>query len=263
MDNWMYIRQTFAQRLRGLREAAGLTQKELADLLNYSRGSISYYENCDRVPDIVFLTAVSDFFSVGPHFLLGFSDNQSMSNEDLGARFGLSDKAIEVLDSMELYQYQEFISAFIEHSLFPKLFKCMELYDRGFSRDKISLHTAIDEHEFRHFQISRIITTILNDLQKDFIMCSRTVTVLDDVDEEKRARFYMDMLSQSTANTNRIIAEYEADRQADIERHNRVMAEKFKEWEEREEQGRKARAAARNYVTAVDSSEGGGTNGID
>ena len=71
MDNNMDIRQTFAQRLRGLREAAGLTQKELAERLKYSRGSISYYENCDRVPDIEFLMTASEFFCVTPHFLLG------------------------------------------------------------------------------------------------------------------------------------------------------------------------------------------------
>lgn len=264
MYDSMDIRQTFAQRLRGLREAAGLTQKELADLLHYSRGSISYYENCDRVPDIVFLMAVSEFFSVGPHFLLGYSDNQSMSNEDLGLRFGLSDKAIGVLDSMELFQYQEFISSFIEHSSFPKLFKCMETYSDGFSRGEISLHTALDEHEFRHFQISRIIMTILNDLQKDFISCGRTVTVLDNVDEQKRLQFYKDMLAQSAEDSKRIMAKYEADRQADIERYNQVMAEKFGALEqEQEEKGRKARIAARDYVAAVDSSEGGGTNGND
>lgn len=263
MDDSMDIRQTFAQRLRGLREAAGLTQKELADLLNYSRGSISYYENCDRVPDIVFLMAVSEFFSVGPHFLLGFSDNQSMSNEDLGFRFGLSDKAIGVLDSMDLFQYQEFISAFIEHSSFPKLFKCMETYSNGFSIGEISLHTALDEHEFRHFQISRIIMAILNDLQKDFVSCGRTVTVLDNVDEEKRVRFYKDMLAQSAEDSKRIMAKYEAVRQADIERYNHATAEQFGAWEEQEEKGRKARIAARDYVSAVDSSEGGGTNGND
>ncbi len=257
MDNNQFIRQTFAQRLRGLRDAAGLTQQELADLLRYSRGSISYYENCDRVPDIVFLMTVSEFFGVSPHFLLGLSDNQSISNEDIGSRFGLTDKAIQILDSMELFQYQEFISAFIEHSSFPKLFQCMELYNQGFSSDNISLHTAIDEHEFRHFQISRIIMTILNDLQKDLIMCGRTVTILDNVDEEKRTRFYMDMLSQSTADTNRILAELEAERQAEIERHNRVIAEKFKEWEEKEEQSRKARIAVKDYVKTVDSTSGG------
>ena len=67
----------------------------------------------------------------------------------------------------------------------------------------------------------------------------------------------MAMLEQSRANTSRIMAEYEAERQAEIERHNRMMAEKFKAWEEQEEKGRKARIAARDYVEAVDSSEGG------
>ena len=46
------VNERFAERLRDLREAAGLTQKQLADELGVSRGSISYYENCERVPDI-------------------------------------------------------------------------------------------------------------------------------------------------------------------------------------------------------------------
>ncbi len=258
MDNDMFIRQTFAQRLRGLREAAGLTQKELADLLHYSRGSISYYENCDRVPDIVFLMTVSEFFGVGPHFLLGFSDNQSISNEDIGIRFGLSDKAIEILDHMELFEYQEFISSIVEHKLFPRLFECMALYDDADPLEKGTVkHSYWDEYEFRHFQLTRMIMTILDDLRSSHVFCGRTVTALDDVDPEKRTQFYQDMLAQSTANTNRIMAKYEAERQAEIERHNKMMAEKFKAWEEQEEKGRKARIAARDYVAAVDSSEGG------
>ena len=128
---------------------------------------------------------------------------------------------------------------------------------------EISLHTALDEYEFRHFQISRIIMTMLHDLQKDFISCGRTVTVLDNVDEEKRVRFYKDMLAQSAEDSKRIMAKYEADRQADIERHNQFMAEKFKDWEEKEERGRKARIAARDYVAAVESANGGGANGND
>ena len=264
MDTAMDIRQTFAQRLRGLREAAGLTQKELADLLNYSRGSISYYENCDRVPDIVFLMTVSEFFSVGPHFLLGFSDNQSMSNEDLGIRFGLSDKAIEILDNMELFQYQEFISAVVEHKLFPRLFECMTVYDNAAPLEHQTVKNAYwDEHEFRHFQLTRLIMTILDDLQNRHVTCGRTSTVLDNVDPEKRNRFYKDMLAQCIADSDRITEMLEAERKADLERHNRVMSEKFKEWEEKEERGRKARIAARDYVAAVDSANGGGVNGND
>ena len=257
MDYFGDIKQTFAERLKGLREAAGLSQEELGEKLGTSRGSISFYEKCKRTPDIEFLSLVCQYFDVSANFLLGHTDNKHSTNEDIGFRFGLTDKAIQILDSMELFQYQEFISAFIEHGSFPKLFECMELYNQGFSSDNISLHTAIDEHEFRHFQISRIIMTILNDLQKDYIMCGRTTTVLDNVDEEKRTRFYMDMLSQSTADASRILAEMEAERQAEKERYNKVMAEKFKEWEEKEAQGRKARIAAKAYVEKAGSTSGG------
>lgn len=258
MDNDMIIRQTFAQRLRGLREAAGLTQKELADLLHYSRGSISYYENCDRVPDIVFLMTVSEFFSVGPHFLLGFSDNQSISNEDIGLRFGLTDKAIEILDHMELFQYQDFISAIVEHKLFPRLFECMTVYDNAAPLEKQTVkHAYWDEYEFRHFQLTRIIMTMLDDLRNSHVICGRTSTALDNVDPEKRTQFYKDMLAQNIADSDRLMEQLEAERKAEIERHNRVMEEKFKAWEEQEEKGRKARIAARDYVAAVDSSGGG------
>lgn len=254
MGNDLIIRQTFAQRLRGLREAAGLTQKELADQLHYSRGSISYYENCDRVPDIVFLMTASEFFSVSPHFLLGFSDNHTISNEDLGLRFGLSDKAIEILDHMELFDYQDFISAIVEHELFPKLFEYMVLYNSPAPLEKETANYSYwDECEFRHFQLTRIIMIILNDLRNNNVFCGKSSTALNGVDQQKRIHFYMDMLEQNRTDVSRIMAEYEAE----IEKHNRVMTEKFKAWEEQDEKGRKARMAARDYVEAVDSSEGG------
>lgn len=251
MDDSTFIKQTFAQRLRGLREAAGLTQQELGDKLGYSRGSISYYEKCERSPDIVFLDAVCMFFDVNPNFMLGYSENKKAANEDIGLRFGLTDKSIEILESMDLIDYRDFLSAFIGHNLFPKLFECMTLYDWAVDYGEVSLHTALDEHEFRHFQITRIIMTILDDIQKDLVTCGRVIKSIDDASETKRIQFYKAVLEQERANADRITAKYEAT----IEEHNRQVRKEYDMWNEQEEENHRIRIAAQSYVEAVASSE--------
>ena len=90
-------KEIFAQRLKALRERSGLTQEQLADEFGLSRGSISFYEKAARTPDIETLETVALFFNVTPNYLLGFSNNLVEENENIGARLGLSDKAIEVL----------------------------------------------------------------------------------------------------------------------------------------------------------------------
>ena len=66
--------QIFADRLRELRIEKQLTQKQLDKKLGVSCGSISFYENCDRVPGIVFLVATANYFGVDVRYLLGLTD---------------------------------------------------------------------------------------------------------------------------------------------------------------------------------------------
>ncbi len=69
--------QQFSKRLRALREEKGLNQSELAESLGVSRGSVSFYENGDRTPDIDFLYKVSSYFQVSTDYLLGISNAKS------------------------------------------------------------------------------------------------------------------------------------------------------------------------------------------
>ena len=62
MVEYLDVQKRFAERLKYLRTNAKLTQEQLAEKLGVSRGSISFYEKCDRVPDIVFLERVAMFF---------------------------------------------------------------------------------------------------------------------------------------------------------------------------------------------------------
>ena len=67
----------FSPKLKTLREEAGLNQSQLANKLGVSRGSISFYENGDRIPDIEFLRKVSEYFDVSADWLLGISETQN------------------------------------------------------------------------------------------------------------------------------------------------------------------------------------------
>ncbi|MEE1006417.1 MAG: helix-turn-helix transcriptional regulator [Acutalibacteraceae bacterium] len=70
----MFDKQIFANRLKELREKIGLNQKECAEKLNISRGSISFYENGERLPDIETIYNMATFFDVSADYLVGLTD---------------------------------------------------------------------------------------------------------------------------------------------------------------------------------------------
>lgn len=98
----MVVMDTFAKRLKSLREERKLSQTELANALEISRGSLSFYENAERTADIEILYKVSKYFGVTLDYLIGKSDNRTKENAVIGEVLGLSDKSIKVLrDYME------------------------------------------------------------------------------------------------------------------------------------------------------------------
>ena len=266
MEYYGDIKQTFAERLKGLREAAGLSQEELAERLGSSRGSISYYEKCKRTPDIEFLSAVCQYFDVNANFLLGHTENQLSANEDIGLRFGLSDKAISILEDMDLILHSEMLSAIIEHELFPKMFKYIAMYDRGLDDDRYTLDVLVEEYEFRRFQITRILMSILTDLYKQHIWGGPVVKtekgISTDDEAHKMMLAFRKQLDNDQEATARIAAQVQAEmdamRAAEMQRHNERMAGFDNSPEEQE--GRRVRSTARKYVESV---KGGGTNGND
>lgn len=65
--------------------------------MGISRGSVSYYENGERTPDIEVLDKVSRYFDVSVEYLLGYINTRKEENRAIGNELGLSDEAIEVL----------------------------------------------------------------------------------------------------------------------------------------------------------------------
>ena len=64
------IKQIVAKNIVELRKAAGMTQLELAEALNYSDKAISKWERGESLPDVAVLKQVADLFHVTIDFLV-------------------------------------------------------------------------------------------------------------------------------------------------------------------------------------------------
>jgi transcriptional regulator with XRE-family HTH domain len=64
----------FGRRLAELRNHKGMSQYELADRLQLSRGQIANYEQGTREPDFQTLIRLADFFEVSLDYMLNRTD---------------------------------------------------------------------------------------------------------------------------------------------------------------------------------------------
>lgn len=71
-------KEIFPQRLIEQREIKGVSRQTAADELEISRASLEYYEKGLRVPDVVVLAKLADYYNVSADYLLGRSDVRSV-----------------------------------------------------------------------------------------------------------------------------------------------------------------------------------------
>ncbi|MBR4111865.1 MAG: helix-turn-helix transcriptional regulator [Ruminiclostridium sp.] len=98
------IIERFKRILKDLRTEKGLSQDEFAKVLGISKGAVSYYETGQRVPDIVVLSAIADYFKVSTDYLLGRTEIKSV-DEDVQVACkvtGLSERTINSLQEMRV-----------------------------------------------------------------------------------------------------------------------------------------------------------------
>lgn len=151
-----YVKKVFAERLKEVRKAAGLSQGKLAEELGVSRGAISYYEAGERVPDIEFLDAFSTYFNLPLDFALGQTKNLKAENRNMYEFYGLTDEACEQLD-FSRGDLGKYISEILGH--------------RNFSILKITYQKLINNYKsfdygqlnYISFLISRILQGIIAD----------------------------------------------------------------------------------------------------
>ncbi|MBQ8140129.1 MAG: helix-turn-helix domain-containing protein [Clostridia bacterium] len=74
-----YISTTFAKQLKECRKAKGLSQRELADILNMSFQSISKWENGNGFPNLSLLPDIADALDVSCDMLVGYETKMPTS----------------------------------------------------------------------------------------------------------------------------------------------------------------------------------------
>lgn len=70
-------RNIIANNIAKLRQAAGMTQSELAEKLNYSDKAISKWERAESIPDITVLMQIAELFGVTLDYLTASEHTQS------------------------------------------------------------------------------------------------------------------------------------------------------------------------------------------
>ena len=80
------LKLIFASNLIRLRTAAGMTQAELGEQLNYSDKSISKWERGEAIPDAAVLKRMSEIFGVTVDYLLNAHDAWQPEPDPAGAR---------------------------------------------------------------------------------------------------------------------------------------------------------------------------------
>lgn len=72
-------------RIKELRTAHGLTQVEFAQKLSVSKQAVSNWENNNIQPSIDMLVKIADYFGVTTDYLLGRSNDYSLSTNGLSS----------------------------------------------------------------------------------------------------------------------------------------------------------------------------------
>lgn len=70
------------ERLLELRKDAGLTQDDLAAILNINKHSISSYERDKSEPPDAIKIAIAQYFDVSVDYLLGLTDNPASASRE-------------------------------------------------------------------------------------------------------------------------------------------------------------------------------------
>ncbi|GFN22703.1 transcriptional regulator [Thermanaeromonas sp. C210] len=114
MVQGVFIVESFGERLAALRKEKGLSQAQLAKLLNMGQSTIAMYERNRRRPDPETLERLADFFQVSVDYLLGRSESRQRVNYAL---------APETQDLVSLLLLEPGLRASLTDPLFVRLLK--------------------------------------------------------------------------------------------------------------------------------------------
>lgn len=73
---------TMGERIKQLRKEKGMTQTDLAQTLNVTKGTVSTWETNSRVPSFETMNALSDLFQKSMDYIMGRSDDATPTTQN-------------------------------------------------------------------------------------------------------------------------------------------------------------------------------------
>ena len=86
-------------RIKSLRKEKGLTQQQLADLINVTKVSICCYEKGNRTPNLETFMDLVEALNTTPNYLLGM-DEKVVSEEDENYYITLPKEDIQIISEI-------------------------------------------------------------------------------------------------------------------------------------------------------------------
>lgn len=114
-------------RIKALREEKGLTQNELAKMLNVTKSTISYYENNKRVPIVSNLHDLARVFNVSYDYLMG-NDSFEIAEDSDTKKYGMYMANEEIEFIKEVRKNSKFHEKVIENPKRCVEFICKKLF---------------------------------------------------------------------------------------------------------------------------------------
>ena len=102
-------------RLRELRQASGILQKELAEYLNTTQATLSNWESGKHEPDTDSLLRIAKYFEVPTDYLLGMSDNRFLiirTKKEPTPRERLANELLTMLEGVPNEKLSKVMNAF-------------------------------------------------------------------------------------------------------------------------------------------------------
>ncbi len=221
-EDLIYI---FSERLKKIRTSAKLTQQQFANEIGISVAALSYYETGKRVPDIIFLKKISEYFNIPVDYFLGFTNSIKKENENISNKLRLSDEAIEKIqifidnnDEGNYYEYSDVLNRLLENDDFYSVLNFL-------TWSGYECCTYMPDEEYILFIAMKKMMNVIKDTINTSSYLKERIVEAIIPDQIERERYYKWLLEQSDKNSEELQMKYKEHRDTLIESVNAKFAE--------------------------------------
>lgn len=202
--------QVFSERLKQTRISAKLTQQEFAAEMGISVAALSYYEKGKRIPDIVFLSKLCEYFYISPEYFLGITNSRIKENVEISKSLRLSDKAIYNIrayiddtyeGTYEYYENSDILNKLLENEKFYSVLDLMTWSGME------SCSRVPDNEYINYIAMKKMMDAIAETIESSPSLKSRIIQAIIP-DQKEREDYYKWLLEESDNRHEEILNRY-------------------------------------------------------